>query len=308
MKAILYGGSGFIGKNLAKFLSEAHGYQVVIVSRSRPNRAILGEKVSHVEWETFQDDLGEAVRTADLFFYLVNYSVPRQSYDDIDRHINIETNQLEMLFSHIRIVNPNLHFFYFSSGGAVYGEYVDKTFIESDARHPISVYGMIKCAGEDTVKHLSTKYLLKSTIVRPSNVYGRFQSHDGKQGVIGIFAYNISNQLPITIFGSGDGRKDYIYIDDFLKAVHGLIVTGSTGIFNIGSGYEASVNEIVGYLESKFEKKSRYLYKDLDVPDVNKLSLNCARIHETTGFNASYSVKLGIEEYVNWLKQEHNDN
>lgn len=198
--------------------------------------------------------------------------------------------------------NTCLKFLYFSSGGAVYGNYSNKPFKESDSLNPLSCYGKIKRSGEGEVITLSKKYLIDFIIVRPSNVYGIGQSVNGNQGVIAFFTDQIMKGLPLTVFGAGEGKKDYIYIDDFVIYIHKLILNNASGIFNIGSGHTASVNEIIKLIERKVSIKSRRKTLTLNVPDIYDFSLNCSHLKKTTSFSCKYSIKKGIDHYIESLQ------
>ena len=79
--------------------------------------------------------------------------------------------------------------------------------------------------------------------------YGRLQNPHAKQGAIGVFLGNVVQGRPITIWGDGEVVRDYIYIDDAVKALVKAAeynpAPNGERVFNIGAGQGHSLNEIV---------------------------------------------------------------
>lgn len=300
MKIILYGGSGFIGINLARFFSKNSNHIVLIVSRSQIT-SNLPKNVEYADWNEFNSNIESYIKDFDYFFYMVNTILPREKSDNLSLDMSNEKTRINLIFNAAVTDNLKLKFLYFSSGGAVYGNHSNKPYREFDALKPVSSYGKLKLCGEKEVLKLSKKYLIESIILRPSNVYGVGQSVSGKQGVISFFTDQIIKKLPLTVFGNGQGLKDYIYIDDFINAINELILNNAFGIFNIGSGYTASVNEIIELIEKKIGMKSTRTSILLSSPDITDFSLDCSHLKEVTGFSCKYSLQKGINHYIESL-------
>lgn len=294
MRILLYGGTGFLGTNLASYFSNKDGNEVVIVSRSVPR--LLAANVTYIDWESFQRKSEQILRATDVFFYLIGRAAPRQISDSDISVSDGEVADLEFLFS--RIANAKLKFVYLSSGGSVYGESKGFAFSELDELCPITEYGRVKKAGEDIVIRRAEELNLPYLLLRPTNIYGRNQSPKKHQGVISIFADKIRNSRAIDIFGDGNSKKDYLYIDDFLSAVDELLGSKVSGIYNIGSGFEASVNELVCILERGLNMQANTNHVGLEAPDVMCLSLDCKKLRQMTRFSASFNLEDGIRDYL----------
>ena len=298
MKILLYGGTGFIGTNLASYFSNKDGNEVVIVSRSVPQ--LPTKNATHIDWELFQKESEQILLSIDVFIYLIGRASPRQISNSNISACDAEIADLEFLFS--RITEAKLTFVYLSSGGSVYGDSKGIAFSELDELCPITEYGRVKKAGEDIVIRRATELNIPYLLLRPTNIYGRYQSPKKHQGVISIFADKIRNSETIDIFGDGNSKKDYIYIDDFLSAVDGLLNSKVFGIYNIGSGFEASVNELVGILERQLNAQSNRNHVGLDAPDVMCLSLNCQKLRYATRFSACFNLEHGIRDYLKSIR------
>lgn len=294
MRILLYGGTGFLGTNLASHFSNNDGNEVVIVSRSVPR--LPSANVTYIDWELFQKKAEQILLVTDVFFYLIGRAAPRQISNSSISVCDTEVADLEFLFSRIAKANPK--FVYLSSGGAVYGESKGIAFSELDELCPITEYGRVKKAGEEIVIRRAAEVNIPYLVLRPSNIYGRNQSPKKHQGVISIFADKIINSQAIDIFGDGKRKKDYLYIDDFLSAVDGLLGSKVSGIYNLGSGFEASVNELVCILERELNVQATKNHVGLGAPDVTRLSLDCKKLSHTTRFSASFNLEDGIREYL----------
>lgn len=295
MRILLYGGSGFLGLNLAHHFSKI-GSEVKIVSRSIPH--LLSTNQEYIGWDLFQSESRKILQEIDVIFYLIGRLSPRQENFDIASARQAEIDDLNFLFHVINAVKAELKFVYLSSGGAVYGDLKETPFCESDKLNPITAYGKVKKSGEEVVALSAVNVNIPYLILRPSNIYGRYQPSQRGQGVISKFSDLIIRSKEIDIFGNGNSKKDYIYIDDFLAAVGGLLNSKEVGIFNIGSGFQASVNEIVSVLESELKLQANKNYVDLDTPDVSSLSLDCSKLFSATGFSAAFDLKTGIRSYL----------
>ena len=301
MKIILYGGSGFIGLNLARFFSIDKNNEVLIVSRSSITYD-FPENVTFASLEEFNLNIESHLVNFDYFFYLVNTILPRQKSKNLTAEIDDEKLRIMTVFNAAFVSNAKLKFVYFSSGGAVYGNYQNNPYKEFDPLKPLSCYGKLKLAGENEVMKLSKKYSIKSIVLRPSNVYGIGQSSNGKQGIVPFFTHQIMKKLPLTVFGDGEGKKDYIYIEDFVNAINCLILNNETGIFNIGSGYSSSVNEIISLIENNIGIKSTRKTIPIISHDVTNFSLDCSHFYATTSFKCKYSIREGIKQYIESLQ------
>ena len=294
MKILLYGGSGFLGLNLANYFSN-NGNKVIIISRSEPSFSL--PNLEYVSWDSFRSEPEKILQEIDILFYLIGRSSPRQGNLAIESACQAEINDLSFLFSKISL-SAHLKFVYLSSGGSVYGDSKGRSFCEDDELNPITAYGKVKKEGEEHVTFCALNGNVPYLILRPSNIYGKYQPSQRRQGVIAIFTYLITRSKTIDIFGDGNTKKDYMYIDDFLITVHKLLSLNAVGIFNIGSGYEASVNEIVSILESELKMISNKNYVDLETPDISSLSLDCNKLNDAIDLHENFDIKKGIRSYL----------
>ena len=143
-------------------------------------------------------------------------------------------------------------------------------------------------------------YGLRPLILRLSNPYGAYH-YSMKQGVINIAMEKALRNEPLQIWGDGNGRKDYIYVEDFVDILFRLIEQGvSSQVLNIGSGTLLSVNDIanaVRELVPSFET----IHADAQKFDASHFELNTANLMSIIGEYKFTELKVGLTKTHNWL-------
>lgn len=133
---------------------------------------------------------------------------------------------------------------YASTGGAVYGE---PEYLPCDEGHPVcplSPYGVSKYAVELYLRLYGQNYGLNYTIHRYSNVYGPRQDPFGEAGVVAIFSLQMLMGEQVTINGSGEQEKDFLYIEDCVKGNLLSMENGNDQVYNLGTGKGTSINHL----------------------------------------------------------------
>ena len=147
-------------------------------------------------------------------------------------------------------------------------------------------------------RHLySNLYDIKTLIIRLSNPYGPYH-YSQKQGVINIALEKAIKGETLEIWGDGNGRKDYIFINDVSKVLFSLIEKGYEDytVINLGSGILLSVNEIVQTIHDSYFQDFNWNYRYVNKLDVNSFKLNLSKL-------TSYLPGLRFTSFDNGLKQ-----
>ncbi|HXI14610.1 MAG TPA: NAD-dependent epimerase/dehydratase family protein [Thermoanaerobaculia bacterium] len=131
-----------------------------------------------------------------------------------------------------------------SSGGAMYGEphFVPQT--EDHPVAPLSPYGCSKLAIEHYLHYFRVGFGISAVSLRYGNVYGPRQRKDGEAGVVAIFGGKLLAGEGATINGTGGQTRDYVFVEDVVRANMAASAEGIDGAFNVGTGIETSVNEL----------------------------------------------------------------
>jgi UDP-glucose 4-epimerase len=300
MNVLLIGGNGFIGSHIVdKLIAEGHKVRVFDFQCEKYRTPI-----PDVDYRLFSldnsNELASAMEGIDGVFHLASLAFPGSSNFDLIKEV--ESN----LFSTINILNLAVKlgvkkFVYFSSGGAVYGSTNGNSLSEKAVLNPISSYGIIKATSEMYISLYQTNYDIDALIIRPSNPFGPRQNYTKGQGVIPIFLNNIKNNIPLSIFGDGEGRKDYIYITDLVNSVYDLFIGNSKGVFNIGSGKENSINSIIKEIKSIIKKDFAFDHIDRKIHDVKNLSLDISKLKSQIEIENFVSFREGIKKTWAWI-------
>jgi UDP-glucose 4-epimerase len=138
-----------------------------------------------------------------------------------------------------------------SSGGTVYGDGARLPLRESAPKLPASPYGTAKLAAEYYLAAFARLYGLEVATLRYSNVYGPRQDPHGEAGVVAIFARQLLDGAPLTIYGDGEQTRDLVFVGDVAAA---NVAASDCPLpeprdldacaFNIGTGIETSVNRL----------------------------------------------------------------
>jgi UDP-glucose 4-epimerase len=240
VRAIVTGGAGFIGSHVADALlargDEVHVLDSLATGRREKVPAAATLHLGDIRTET--RTVFDSVRP-EVVFHLaaqadVGTSVERPEYD---AEVNVlgTLQVLEAARAH------DAQVVFSSTGGAIYGE-CDGPAPESAVRRPISPYGISKLAGEEYLAGWNRLFGSGHVALRFANVYGPRQEASLEGGVISIFLERLAAGEPATIFGDGEQARDFIFVGDVVAAV--LAAVGHSGVFNVGTGVETSVNEL----------------------------------------------------------------
>ena len=266
MRALVTGGSGFIGSNLVDELLE-RGHEVVVLddlsTGRRENLAGALERGA----ELVEGDVVDAAAVSELVgrvrpegvFHLAAQIDVRRSVAEpgFDASVNVvgTVNLLEAL----REVAPTAPFVFTSTGGAMYGEGEGRElpFPEDAPIEPLAPYGQSKLAGEGYVSFYRRVHEIPGVSLRLGNVFGPRQDPHGEAGVVAIFCGRLAERKRPTIFGDGRQSRDFIYVGDVVEAMisacERLASGGGEGVadvYNVGTGRETTVLELAELLGS----------------------------------------------------------
>jgi UDP-glucose 4-epimerase len=247
-KVLVTGGAGFIGSNLVRALL-ARGDEVRVLDNfSTGNRANLeGLDVDVVEGELRSyERVHNAVRGVELVFHLGALgSVPRSVADPLTSSaVNVEGTLNVLLAARDEGVRRVVY----SSSSSVYGSRNELPVREDQPTDPISPYGVAKLAAERYCVAFSRVYhRFESVVVRYFNVFGPWQSpRSVYAAMVPLFITAIAEGRPIQVFGDGEQRRDFTYVDNVVDAtLRAGDVSGANGrIFNVAASAPATVNDV----------------------------------------------------------------
>jgi UDP-glucose 4-epimerase len=249
MKVLVTGGAGFIGSHITEHLIDAGAEVVILDDLSSGKRESV-----HPRARLCQADIGSATIHAlferERFDCLDHHAAQmnvRRSVDDpmFDARVNI-VGSLNLLQAAVATGVKKVVFA--STGGAIYGEQLTFPADETHQTNPLSPYGVAKLAVEKYLAFYAAVYDLPYVALRYANVYGPRQDPHGEAGVVAIFSERLLRGEPAIINGDGEQTRDFIYVDDVVRANVLAVTTDLSGIYNVGTGQETSVNVLYAHL------------------------------------------------------------
>lgn len=311
MNLLLLGAAGFIGTNLAlKLANDAHNTITLVdvnrdyfasVVKERLNNIIIVESTFSVE-----SDFDELLSGQDVVYHLVSTTVPTTSNQQIPQELTANVVMTsKMLDACVRCGVKKVVFI--SSGGTVYGKEAACPLNESTPTYPISSYGIQKVTIEKLLFLYQYMYELDYRIIRLANPYGPYQRPNGVLGAVTTFTYKALKGDEITVYGDGSVVRDFIYIDDAVRAIIN-IVNGEYKhrTFNIGCGYGTSIREVLDEIRTALGVNMNIIYKPGRKVDVPVNYLDIERYEKAYGALKPVSLHEGILKTAEFMRKQYN--
>ena len=186
------------------------------------------------------------------------------------------------------------HFVFFSSGGAVYGNAPGRPSVETDECRPAGAYGRGKLDAERLIADWTRETGCPHTILRISNPYGYVVPEERPQGIIPHAIRAALTGHPLTLWGDGTARKDFLHYTDFLAALDGILALRPVGTFNVCRGESHSLNEVLAEVERQTGRRISRRHTAAAPWDVRDSRLTNDRLCATTGWRPVVSLAEGI--------------
>lgn len=293
------GAGGFVGSQLVNTLKK-NGNEVIALLHDEKNehvdkKALIGEFLTPEEFST-------PLQKAHTLIHVASSSTPGST---AGHPLNELEGNLRPTLSLLAALQnaPHCRLVYVSSGGTLYGDTADRPATETDSLHPCSYYGAAKAAAEHFINAATVQFSLKTTILRPSNLYGPGQAPRHGFGVIPTAFKHALSGTPLTIWGDGSAVRDYLYIDDFIDLCCNLIEqpmpTGSR-TFNVASGQSVSLTELIELIRRVTKAPIPTRHLPSRAADVTHSTLDITQVKKITGWLPKTSLEDGLSRSWEW--------
>jgi UDP-glucose 4-epimerase len=310
VKAVVTGGAGFIGSNIVDALLERGDEVVIVDDLSTGKRENVTQALANGA-RLVEADIRDREALVDLFeqtqpdvvFHLAAQIDVRKSVSDtpLDAMINVvgTINVLEAAKAvGARVVNS-------STGGAIYGEGRIIPAPEDHPAEPEAPYGQSKFAAEGYLELYRRLHGMSTISLRYGNVYGPRQDPLGEAGVIAIFCGRLIDGKQPTVFGDGKQTRDYVYVGDVVAANLAAAESDAYGAFNIGTGRQTSVLDLVEALRPFADDGFDPEMAPPRPGEVQHIALDYTRAREELGYEPKVDLGEGLEITLQSVRAAH---
>lgn len=333
--ALITGGAGFIGANLARRLLSS-GIQVTIYDNlSRPGveknlRWLLdnyGSQVTTVIADVRdRDTLRQTLAGASQVYHLAAQVAVTKSITGPVNDFSVNASGTLALLEELRALEDP-PFLLFTSTNKVYGALKSMALKEGGLRYePVegavrysgvneqfpldfhSPYGCSKGTADQYVIDYARTYGIPATVFRMSCIYGPRQFGTEDQGWVAYFLIKALEDSPITIYGDGMQVRDILFIDDLVNAfllARDTVDKSSGQVFNMGGGPSNSVSllELIGLIEEVLGRRPKVFFDMERLGDQKYFVADSAKFRAATGWAPVISVEEGVARLYRWLAQ-----
>jgi UDP-glucose 4-epimerase len=304
LKALVTGGSGFIGSNIVKLLrSEGHEVAVLdnLLSGYRANLDPFPE-VQLVEGDVRDAALvNRLAQGVEVIFHLAASVGNTRSIEN-----PVDDSEINVIGT-LRVLEAARHGgvrkVVFSSSAGIFGELKTLPIREDHPVEPDSPYGAGKLGAEKHCLVYAKLYPLECVCLRYFNVFGVNQRYDAYGNVIPIFAHRMLRGEPVIIFGDGEQTRDFVNVRDVAQANYKAAMSrGVSGAFNVGSSTRITINRLVELMIDASGIHPAVEYGPPRKGDVRDSLADVSAAKKAFGFNPSVKLEEGLKEYMDWAK------
>jgi UDP-glucose 4-epimerase len=312
-RILVTGGAGFIGSHLVDGLLAAGHRVSVLDNESTGDRSNVNAAADFVRGDVRSDeDLGKAFDPVpDAVFHVAGQASIRLAYANPGEDLGVNVGgTIKVLERCLELGVPRL---VFAGSMTIYGNPARVPTREDACPAPVSFYGTTKYAAECYVNLTGARTDLDPglavTCLRMFNVYGPRQSLSNPyQGVLAIFLGNLLRGEPIRIDGDGEQSRDFVFIDDVVRAWMACLddPRSMNRVFNLGSGMPTTVNALCDAVLNQFgHDRSTYAITSAEQQqgDVRSSAADITAIRETLGWAPRVNLGEGLRQTVAWAKK-----
>ena len=302
MRILITGGAGFQGSHLAEFWLDA-GHQVTLLNtyseEALRNIESFADRVRTI-WGSVTDTeiVEKTLRDEDVVVHLAARISVDESIDSPRSTVDVNVLGTWNILEAVRKSRARL---IYASSCEVYGSAQPVPVDEHSGLMPHSPYAASKAAADRLCFAYYKTYGVAVTVARPCNIYGERQRSGGGGAVIPIFLDKALKGEPLTVFGDGQQRREYMFIDD-LVAAYDLILNRSElagETINFGTGETVPVKEIAERITNTIGGSINY---GSERPgEVHGFQLDSGKA-SGLGFNPAVGFSEGLARYIQWRR------
>lgn len=294
MKILIIGSKGFIGSHCVNYFSKNHDvWQCDIVVDYVTKNYFVVDATNVNYSDVFEKNNFDAC---------INCSGAASVPDSIKnplRDFTLNVYNIHLQLNAIKKYNANCKYINLSSA-AVYGNPAELPIKETNKSNPISPYGFHKEMAEYACKEYYFNFNIKTCSLRVFSAYG--------PGLQKQLFWDLHKKAhsgnTISLFGTGNESRDFIYITDLMEAINCVINKSNfnADIVNVASGKELLIKDVVNTFYSLYKNVEFKFLGQERVGDPSNWRADITKL-QSYGFQPKMSINDGLNEYVKWLKE-----
>jgi dTDP-glucose 4,6-dehydratase len=312
MHLLVTGAAGFIGSNFVHYWVERHPDDHVVAldlltyAGNRANLEGIEQQIDFVEGDIADLELGRRLLEQYDIDVVVNFAAEsHNSLAVVDPRRFFHTNVIgtQTLLEAAREVG-GLERFHHVSTCEVYGDLpldTDEVFKEESPYRPRTPYNASKAGADHAVRAYHETFGIPISITNCSNNYGPYQF---PEKVIPLFVTNALDDLPLPMYASTQNKREWLHVRDHCRAIELVLEADKVGeTFNVGSGVEASIEEIADLVLELTDKPESLKTIVPDRPGHDRrYLLDSSKLRQELGWEPEISWEDGLRETVEWYR------
>jgi len=308
-RVLVTGGAGFIGSNVVDELV-GRGYSAVVLDSfetgTRENLDCIDGDLEIIEGEIRdRDSVRDAVEGAEYVVHEAAVTSVPGSVEEPAHTSDVNCTGTAIVLE--EALDAGVEKVAVASSAAVYGGGTPP-LSEKAPVSPESPYALSKWWTESIANQFDELHSLDTVALRYFNVYGPGQDADSEYAaVVPAFVSAVVNDERPVVYGDGEQTRDFIHVRDVAEATVDSILSDATGIYNVASGEETSVNEL---LETVLEAAGSDVEPRHDserMGDIERSYADVSKIRDEIGFEASVDMLEGIRTVVDNFEEKAGD-
>jgi UDP-glucose 4-epimerase len=302
-KALITGGAGFIGSHLSQKLLASDFEVVILDDLSAGQKENIPAGAEFVEGDIRDTSaVKKAIEGCDCVFHLAARVELQKSIMDPADCLSVNITGTATVVR--ECLNKNLRLL-FASSCAVYPLNPGKALTEEMAIPGNTPYALSKRAGEQLLEIYFHLTGLHACSLRCFNVYGPRQRTDSPYaGVVAKFMELAVKREPLTIYGKGDQKRDFIHVSDVVDCYLMAAQSNIHGIFNVGTGEALSISMLADEIAKISGSNRQIVHLLARAGDALLSQADMTRTHNDLGFFPRVSLQDGLRDLDRFIRSQ----
>lgn len=264
---------------------------------STGRRKNVNEEAEIIEGDVWdRETLRDAMADVDIVFHHAAISSVTRSIEEPVRSNEVN---LDATLGVLEAARKQSSRVVLASSSAIYGRPAELPLRETTGKRPTTPYGIQKLSIDQYARTYHRQYGLETVALRYFNVYGPRQASGHYSGVIPTFGEQARNGEPITVEGDGEQTRDFVHVDDVVRANLLAATTDQVGeAFNIGGGQSITVRRLAEIVQDIVDSDSPVVHTEPRDGDIRRSEADISKARRELGYEPTISLVDGLESLL----------